>query len=198
MVQQVNIYSKVLYIPPGIEIKKNNSGFGLFAIRDFKQWELVYECDFPLIENADDLALEYATPVGEVLMNPSEHFTLTAENKLIFWGFSSFTNHSCSPNIINITICEDNKFASERAVASHSITKGTEITMSYYCITYGDEADFANHFTCECGSRNCCMEFKGFMSLEPKMQEELLPYCYPYVKLRYNEARSKVTSKKLV
>jgi SET domain-containing protein len=80
--------------------------------------------------------------------------TVNRGNCREYYGFDSFSNHSCDPNSI-VKILGDNKY---QVIATKLIGLGEEITRDYE--TFDSMLD-GTVFNCKCGSDNCRKIIRG-------------------------------------
>lgn len=110
----------------------NRKERGLFAAKDFKQNEIVFDLDGDMTE----YPTKYSIEIGNGM-----HVT----DRL-----GTFLNHSCKPNT---------EIDREKRVvrATHNITKEEELSFDYNL----NEYQMASPFNCACGSENCQGIIKG-------------------------------------
>lgn len=101
-----------------------------------------------------------------------------------------FLNHFCNPNCYI-------SFGDLTLVALRKIRKGEELSF-HYCTTEFDLGIFS--FRCNCGSKNCLKEVKGFKYLSDENRLELKNILFPYLKKKLKDlllANSSVFSESL-
>lgn len=86
-------------------------------------------------------------------------------------GAFEFINHSCNPN------CYVDKEL--RLVALRNIKVNEELSYDY-CTTEYDLEDV--QFSCDCKSKNCRGQIKGFKYLSDNEKARLRPYLAPYLR----------------
>jgi len=139
-------------------VKNTKNGRGVFANRDFKKGEIIFEFhgNFCTYE-------ELPTPYNEV----EDHYVQIGEN--LYMGPSGdiddFFNHSCDPNS-GLKINDKKVFL----IAIKDIKKDNEITYDYS--TTMDEDDW--EMDCNCGSKNCRGRIRDFKYLPPDIQKKYL------------------------
>lgn len=139
-------------------VKNTKNGRGVFANRDFKDGETIFEFhgNFYTYE-------ELPTPYNEV----KDHYVQIDEN--LYMGPSGdlddFFNHSCEPNS-GLKINGKKVFL----IAIKDIKKDNEITWDYS--TTMDEANW--EMDCNCDSKNCRGRIRDFKYLSPNIQKKYL------------------------
>lgn len=131
-----------------LRIGQAKYGYGLFAVRDFEEGELISNNEI-LIINEDARII--------VLVNGKRFFIETflhcanrGNRTREFYYYESFQNHSCSPNTkMNYLDCGEKYTVS----AAKKIKAGDEITCDYGECAVDHPNPF--YFKCECGSDNC-------------------------------------------
>src|SRR3989344_7616464 len=124
-----------------IEVKKSGiEGMGVFALKNFKEGEMVYSFEkgkiigVADIPNVPDVEKRYLDEIRkdefEVIKPPAR-----------------YVNHSCNPNVME---------KERTAYALGNIKKGEEITIDYDKIAYLEKP-----FECRCGSKNCRSFVRG-------------------------------------
>ena len=87
-------------IPNNVYIDKSPiSNLGIFANKDFRKGELIYQNSAILVEN-DKLPSHFQLITAEkrYTLNKIDHLVPYNDNMSILYNFDSFTNHSCDPN----------------------------------------------------------------------------------------------------
>ena len=140
-------------------------GLGLFADKNFKKEDVV------LRFKADIVDAKHASP--EAVRIDTNKFLDTK------WLVpESFINHSCSPS----TTIDVKKY---QYIAIKNIRKNEEITFNYLTTDY-DMKKSEESFKCECGSRACHGQLKGFKYLTHTQKLKLKPYLTPYILKKFN------------
>lgn len=85
-----------------------------------------------------------------------------------------FINHSCNPNLVFSK-------AGDSFIALKDISKGEELFFDYATSLY----DGGWHVECKCQSSTCRNKITGFEDLPENLQFELLEYCLPYIRQKY-------------
>lgn len=139
-----------LYVPPSIEIAKDNDSFKLLSRACFNTGDIVYQ-NQTLYFQEDQLLL--GTLDGDfVLFDNVKHTTNQGGGIREFFYFDSFMNHSCDPNTLTHFISEN----SYLGIALRPIVIGEELTCDYGVF---DTQPDGEGFQCECGAENC----RGFV-----------------------------------
>lgn len=89
---------------------------------------------------------------------------------------NAFLNHSCEPN----SYIDFNKLCLR---ALRDIEKGEEIRYNYMTTEYV----LHEKFICDCGSRQCYKNVKGFKYLSRDQKLKLKPYLSPYLRKKLEE-----------
>lgn len=137
-------------------VKNTKNGKGVFASKDFKSGETIFEFrgKFFTYETLP-------TPYNDV----EDHYVQIDKN--LYMGPSGrvddFFNHSCDPNA-GLKIIGKKVFL----VAIQDIKNGNEITWDYS--TTMDEDNW--EMDCECGSKNCRARIRDFKYLPPNIQKK--------------------------
>ena len=114
-------------------------GYGIFAMRDFRKWDLVMRAK----------ALSFSNEQGT-------HTIQTDWNTHVYMDLPArFVNHSCGEATVGI---QANAFGAYDFVALSTIVFGQEIRWDYEASEYEMVADFF----CRCGSRTCRRRLRGF------------------------------------
>ena len=151
-------------IPPFIKIKKSHSGKGLFAKKIIKKGSKLFHFNGEIMDGA------YTDRIKSLQIDEDKFLESTAESK-----FDDFLNHSCNPNCridwqtLNLTALKD-------------IQKDEELSFDYNISEY-DLLNGGNFsFKCECGSKNCIGEVKGFKHLSLEQKNKIRKFISPFLK----------------
>ena len=160
-----------LKIPKGLKlIYVWGKGLGLFADKNFKKGDVVLKF------KADIVDAKHASPEA---VRIGEHKFLDTK-----WLVpEAFINHSCSPN----TTIDVKKY---RYTAIKNIRKNEEVTFDYLTTEY-DMKKSGEDFKCECGSRNCYGQIKGFKYLTRAQKLRLKPYLSSYILKKFQQEKQK-------
>lgn len=142
----------------GVEVQSSgNLGRGVFALRDFKQGDIVIE-----------------GIVDKVIEKRGEHtFTIHGVH-VVLEGAACLVNHSCDPNCIHVF----NQRGTFDYVARRNINAGEQITHDTSAYEY-EVAHFSQK--CLCGSVNCRGEVKGWKDLTATERESIREYTIPFL-----------------
>lgn len=151
-----------MYVSNKVEVRNIKKGKSLFALGSFVKDEVILEFEKNFLEQARRDTLCIDTNKHQYSKKPE--------------AVENFLNHSCNPNgYINF---DDLTFRAFRF-----IKKGEELTFNYLTT----EWDMANKFKCDCGSKNCYGEIKGFKYLTVNQQKELKHFLSPFLKKKLKE-----------
>ncbi len=159
-------------------------GKGLFAIRDFKEGELILRKDITRLRRYSVGEMGRLITEGKLRKEDCEHCDYIGRGKYVL-DFSplSYINHSCEPN----TRCESKRLGQQRVIALRDIRKGEEITYDY-SLQAIDCLDGKNPWkmVCRCGSRNCRKVIQGdFFRLPKRIQRERLASTPTWLRRKY-------------
>lgn len=114
-------------------------------------------------------------------MSDADHSNAEApqidENKFLesIAKFDDFLNHSCSPNCFI-------DWQTLNLVALKNISKDEELAFNYNISEY-DLLDGGNFtFKCNCDSKNCIGDVRGFKYLSHEQKKEIQKYISPFLK----------------
>lgn len=142
----------------GVEVRSSgNLGRGVFALRDFKQGDIVIE-----------------GIVDKVIEKRGEHtFTIHGVH-VVLEGAACLVNHSCDPNCMHVF----NQRGTFDYVARRNINAGEQITHDTSAYEY-EVAHFSQK--CLCGSVNCRGKVKGWKDLTATERESIREYTIPFL-----------------
>lgn len=163
-----------------VEIKYvEGKGKGIFALRDFKEGELILEITGEVIEteNPQDYPEEITEHWGPLGKEGNKYRFIKPESP---W---KYMNHSCDSNagIIN----------DRNLVAARDIKKGEEITIDYSTVDIESLTQGKKQLSmeCKCGSKNCRKIIKTFDQLDRKDQDRLKRFLNPSLRKKYLEEK---------
>lgn len=133
-------------------------GKGIFAKRGLKKGELVGVVKGKVVPDSRESYQKY----GADHLHP-----ISYSEALLNRNFTKYTNHSCDPNC---GLKEGVKI-----VAMKPIQKGEEITIDYDTLEY----DWKMH--CNCGSKRCRKEIKGYKFLDKKLKQKYKRFISPHL-----------------
>jgi len=154
-------------MPNSIEIKKSNSGNGLFTKKLIKKGSIVFHFDGKIGDDA------HTNP--ESLQIDDDKFLESATK------FHDFLNHSCEPNCYigweNLNL-----------IALRDIQIGEELSFNYNTSEY-DLINSAtpSSFKCKCNSKDCISEIKGFKYLTIEQKNKIQKFISPFLKNRFGQ-----------
>lgn len=154
-------------VPNSIEIKKSNSGNGLFAKSSIKKGSIIFHFDGKI---GDD-----AHTNSESLQIDEDKFL---ESTL---KFDDFLNHSCEPNCYI-------DWQNMNLIALRDIQIGEELSFDYNTAEY-DLINMVENcsFKCNCGSKNCVGEVKGFRYLSIEQKNKTQKFISPVLKKKFEQ-----------
>lgn len=151
-----------MYISNKVEVRKTQKGKSLFALDNILKDEVIFEFEKTFLDHPTKTSMQIDENVHQESEDPN--------------SIENFLNHSCEP-----TGYID--FKDLTCKAYRNIRKGEELTYNYLTT----EWDFANKFKCECGSKKCYRELKGFKYLSIAQKEELKDFLSPYLRKKLKE-----------
>ena len=153
-------------VPDSIEIKKSN-GKGLFAKKLIKKDSIVFHFDGKIGDDA------HTNP--ESLQIDEDKF-LESTSK-----FDDFLNHSCEPNCYI-------DWQNLNLVALRDIQIDEELSFDYNTTGY-DLINMVENcsFKCNCGSKNCIGEVRGFRYLSPEQKKKIQKFISPFLKKKFEQ-----------
>jgi hypothetical protein len=168
----------------GVVVKQdeNTQKFGIYAIRDFRIGEEVYNfwsTQWPLLDNNGvpapvDMAFSASINANThpkegtvVRINPLERASQDEDGNYLFCGWDLLASHSCEPNIVYDADDEEEQWRT--AYAAKEIKAGDMLTVDLNTMQW-DRTNNAGE--CHCGASKCTGTTKGFKHLSPKDQEE--------------------------
>lgn len=161
--------------PNGISIRFNHKGGALYADKDFKKGDVIFE--FLGTPKPIDIADKRGLQIDENNLLESSS------------GFDDYLNHSCDPNgYIKFT----DKIL---LIAKRKIKQGEELSFNYNTTEY-DLLRQGVSFDCRCGKSCCQNKISGFKHLETREKRRLKNMLSPYL-LAILFQEEKTTSKLL-
>lgn len=121
-------------------VKKSNINWmGVFALRNFKKWEIVIRWDTDNVTSKEEF--ESLSDYNEKHKYNKKHISVVDGKYIVMQEPEKFLNHSCDANTDILDCCD---------VAIRDICIGEEITGNY-------SKKWSNHIAtkCGCGSLNC-------------------------------------------
>lgn len=182
------IPDSLLQLPEGITVEKGLNGYGLFALKDFKAGEIIYDLTtiiLPYHEKNRIIPFNFPHLPGNFTHIVKRHAVSLPERETgwVYYGFDSFINHSCLPNSLAITVYNDNHHNDDLTnIATRNIKSGEEITtnynLCYWDLDYPIYSSESSIIICNCQQFNCIKEIKGFVHLSQETQNALAPFTY--------------------
>jgi SET domain-containing protein len=170
-------------VSPNVYISNSPlSEWGVFAAKDFKKGDVLYENTAIIIdvnEVPEEIILK--TERAEYKLHKIVHPVPLKDNLSILYNFDSFFNHHCDPNTF-CTLIDENDPTRFRCNAKKDIKKDEELTCNYNTFYFYDDAPFQ----CNCGSTNCFGKIGGFKALSLENQKLLIHDLEPYYFKLYN------------
>ena len=158
-------------LPDLIEIKKSKSGKGLFAKKFIKKKAIVFHFEGVIGDDAH-------TNPESLQIDDNKFLESTLK-------FDDFLNHSCEPNCFI-------DWKNMDLVALRDIRIGEEITFDYNTAEY-DLIEMVKNcsFKCNCGSKNCIAEVKGFRYLSVERKKKIQKFISPFLKKKFVEEKAR-------
>ncbi|PIN86775.1 hypothetical protein COV19_03155 [Candidatus Woesearchaeota archaeon CG10_big_fil_rev_8_21_14_0_10_44_13] len=153
-------------LPDSIEIRESD-GKGLFAKKSIKKGSIVFHFDGRIGDDAH-------TNPESLQIDEDKFLESTAK-------FDDFLNHSCEPN------CYVDWHKLD-LVALRDIKVGEELSFDYNTAEY-DLIDMVKDcsFRCNCGSKNCIGEVRGFRYLTSEQKKRIRKFISPFLKKRFEQ-----------
>lgn len=153
-------------VPDSIEIKKSN-GKGLFAKRLIKKGLIVFHFDGRIGDDA------HTNP--ESLQINEDKFLESTD------GFDNFLNNSCEPNCYI-------DWENLNLVALRDIKIGEEFSFYYNTAEY-DLINMVKNcsFKCNCGSKDCIGEIRGFRYLSVEQKKKIQKFISPFLRKKFEQ-----------
>lgn len=123
-----------------VSIRKARNGKGIFATKDFKKGEVVYEVKGKLITCNEDDELSEKTRDNAFRYDEDRYLDPTGETGV-------YQNHSCEPNAAVVK-----KGRKLFVIAIREIPTGEEVTVDYSSILGSDDVW---EMKCNCGTPTC-------------------------------------------
>ncbi|CAB9506053.1 Histone-lysine N-methyltransferase [Seminavis robusta] len=167
-----------------MKVEEGTGRFALYAGKDFKEGEQVYEFftqAWPengtrLIDIVFSRKLEEGDPEENTMVRVDalEFAKRDREGVLQFSGFDLFTRHSCDPNLVYNDKDEDEDDDWHGTYAARPIQKGELLTVDFNTLLWDrTEWDGLGDGICTCGALTCRGLVKGFHFLSEEAKEEL-------------------------
>jgi uncharacterized protein len=137
-----------------LAIKKSRNGFGIFAKRNFKKGEKIFQVTGTFIGCNEDDNLDETTRDNTYRFDKVKYISPTGT-------IGDYLNHSCEPNARMEKI--RNKLC---ITAFREISKDDEVFIDYSTTIAKDDVW---QMKCNCGSKNCRGTIKKFTSLPKKV-----------------------------
>jgi len=152
--------------PDFITIKKNSrGGYGLYSNKEFIKGDILYTGREEELPNGVSFYVD--TNVGQIEVKSLIHAVKHTETTRLFYGFDSFTNHSCEPN----TYAKDTDKNRYIVIAVKDIKIGDELTSNYLLFDLYDD-DYT--FYCKCGYEKCFKKIGCYNNLSEEDKKRLI------------------------
>ena len=166
--------------------KAGKKGKGVFALKDFKQGEVILRNDVTKKKRYSLKEMDKLIKEGKMSEEDTEHCDYIGYGKYVI-DFSplSYVNHSCDPK----AYVEFKRLGKQKLIAIKQIKKGEELTYDY-SIQAVDCIDGKNprKMRCHCKSKECRKIVQGdFFKLSKKIQLQKLLFLPTWVKKRYHK-----------
>jgi hypothetical protein len=139
------IFQDILNENKNCKIISKNNYFFLQSLKSFKIGDILFENSIEKIPYEKKIIINIDNKY--MLLDQNTHAT-RHKDFVAFYGFDSFTNHSCNPNCKH-TFISENKY---QMIAIKEINIGEEITNDYNDIESEYDTD---SFICNCGYKYC-------------------------------------------
>ena len=139
--------------PPNIMINNSNNN-SIISMKNFNIMDPIFQNTSILFNtnNVDNIIVKLDNKL--IKLDFLVHTVNCGNNIREYYGFDTFTNHSCDPNSKVVQITETMYYV----VAIKPIKVGDELTQDY--MTFDSMLD-GTTFECECNSSNCRKIIKG-------------------------------------
>lgn len=142
-----------------VTIKKSRNGQGIFAKKDFKAGQIIFQVTGPLVTCDEDEAMDETERANT--FRYSAKWFISPKGRL-----GDMLNHSCAPNARVV------KKAGRLLITAFSrIQKGDEISIDYSTILAGDDTWTMR---CDCGEPACRRTIGQFRKLPRRIRERYL------------------------
>lgn len=188
------VYHVDITTPDGLTLKNTkDKGLGLFATKEFKKGEVIYEAFEIAIPRGQNNEYVYHVNNKEIKLKIGQHFG-TPDHNLRLYGFDVFINHSCQANSYSEYAGDPKKeVVSYKQIALRDIKVGEELSCNYFNYVWEREEKGVK---CQCNTKECFGYLKGFSDLSAKDQESLIHYAHPLIKERYYNQKKAFLDKK--
>ncbi|GAB5034579.1 nuclear protein set [Nannochloropsis oceanica] len=174
-------------MPPGVAIRPNAFGLGLFATRSFQAGETLYitSCIYVPDIAAGKVTLRLTGSGEEYILDMQEHSVVQSDlpGKRQLYTYDAFMNHGCDPNTSSFVTACTNKELTYGMKALRGIATGEELTCDYNLFEF-DAGDAAISL-CQCGASGCLGAIKGFRYLRFEQALPRFAMAEPYVIASY-------------
>ena len=161
------LYEKIV-CPPNIMIKYNsNNNYTIVSLKNFNKGDIIFENSSHIFDSSkitniyvsfEAISSEAISsiPINQhiIALNFIYHTVNRGNNNREYYGFDTFTNHSCNPNT-HVMQVNDTQY---KSIASYDINIGDELTQDYY--TFDSFYDMSE-FICNCGYEYCRKIIRG-------------------------------------
>jgi hypothetical protein len=162
-------------MPPGIEIRKNSYGHGLFVTQHFKKGDILYIGKQQELPSTKFQKFRLVTDKGTYHLDSTTHCVHVTESKMSLYTFDAFTNHSCDPSTCSEPVDGLPYDIYYATVAMRDMEPGDEINSDYTLFDY-DCLDKRIEQCC-CGASCCLGSVAGFKYLSTEERRKRFPYA---------------------
>lgn len=157
-----------MHVPESVKIIKiKGKGNALVANKDIKKGEAIFKFIGNFLPKKETKNLNYALQIDKDIFLESTGY------------FDDYLNHSCIPNCYI-------DFENLNLVSLKDIKKDNELLYDYNTSEY-DLIDQGTSFKCQCNSKKCIKEVKGFRYLTRQQKEAILRFASPYIKREFKK-----------
>lgn len=181
-------------MPPGVAIRPNAFGLGLFATQSFQAGDTLYitSCLYVPDIVPGKVILRLTGSGEEYTLDMQEHSVVQSDlpGKRQLYTYDAFMNHACDPNTTSFVTGSTSKELTYGMKALRAIAVGEELTCDYNLFEF--EAGDAAILQCQCGARECLGAIRGFRYLSFEQALPRFATAEPYVIASYLEEHPEV------
>ena len=174
-------------MPPGVAIRANAFGLGLFATQPFQAGDTLYitSCIYVPDIVPGKVTLRLTGSGEEYILDMQEHSVVQSDlpSKRQLYTYDAFMNHACDPNTSSFVTACTNDELTYGMKALRGIATGEELTCDYNLFEF--EAGDAAISQCQCGARDCLGAIRGFRYLSFEHALPRFATAEPYVIASY-------------
>ncbi len=153
-----------MFVSPKIEIRETKKGKSLFTKKNIQKNEVIFEFEKRLINHRTKKSMQ---------IDENKH-----QESADVEAIENFLNHSCESN--GYVDFQDLTYRALRDIEPEE-----ELTFNYLTT----EWELFNKFKCECSSKHCFKQIRGFRYLTLDQQKGLEPLLSPFLKKKLLELK---------